>query len=151
MSLHEPILPINAESDSEGGVRLIVRELYEFLKTYPFLDLSSLKKLLGADAADAASDEDNDKNKTEEPVMTEHTEEAKELAVTPETEPAAENNADAALSQTPAEESSKRSFSRKTRPKKKAERSRRERGSLALRNRSALRNARACSRKGPRA
>ena len=106
MSLHEPILPINAESDSEGGVRLIVRELYEFLKTYPFLDLSSLKKLLGADAADAASDEDNDKNKTEEPVMTEHTEEAKELAVTPETKPAAENNADAALSQTPAEESS---------------------------------------------
>lgn len=103
MSLHEPILPINAESDSEGGVALILRELYKFLKNYSFLDLSSFKKHLGADAADAANDEENDKNKTEETVMTEHTEEAKEPAAAPETELSANAAAEAALSETPAE------------------------------------------------
>lgn len=46
MSLHEPIMPINVESDREGGNRLIVKELYSFLKKYPFLNTDNLKKFL---------------------------------------------------------------------------------------------------------
>lgn len=46
MSLHEPIMPINAESDSEGGVKLLVKEIYSFLKNYDFLNTEKLKKLL---------------------------------------------------------------------------------------------------------
>lgn len=39
MSLHEPILPVNAESEEKGGVRKILAWLYCFLKNYPFLNL----------------------------------------------------------------------------------------------------------------
>ncbi|MBQ8406517.1 MAG: phosphomannomutase/phosphoglucomutase [Clostridia bacterium] len=46
MSLHEPILPVNAESNSQGGVKLILTELYTFLQAYDFLDLSALEKAL---------------------------------------------------------------------------------------------------------
>jgi len=46
MSLHEPIMPINAESDSAGGVKLLVREIYSFLKNYDFLNTEKLKKML---------------------------------------------------------------------------------------------------------
>jgi phosphomannomutase len=46
MSLHEPILPVNAESNSQGGVKLILTELYNFLQAYDFLDLSVLEKAL---------------------------------------------------------------------------------------------------------
>lgn len=40
MSLHEPIMPVNAESNSKGGVKILVREIYEFMKNYEFLNLS---------------------------------------------------------------------------------------------------------------
>lgn len=46
MSLHEPILPINVESDEEGGCKRIIAFLDEFLSAYPFLDLTNLKKHL---------------------------------------------------------------------------------------------------------
>lgn len=46
MSLHEPILPINAESNDKGGVKKILAELYKHLKTYPFLNTENLKKSL---------------------------------------------------------------------------------------------------------
>ena len=46
MSLHEPIMPINAESDSEGGVRLILENLYEFLKNYDCFDLTPMQKAI---------------------------------------------------------------------------------------------------------
>lgn len=46
MSLHEPIMPINAESDSAGGVKLLVKEIYSFLKNYDFLNTEKLKELL---------------------------------------------------------------------------------------------------------
>ena len=39
MSLHEPILPVNAESEEKGGVRKILAWLYGFLQNYPFLNL----------------------------------------------------------------------------------------------------------------
>ena len=44
LSLHEPILPVNVESNSKGGAKKIARELYTFLKQYDFLDLSALKR-----------------------------------------------------------------------------------------------------------
>lgn len=40
MSLHDPILPINAESNTVGGTGKILRDIYEFLQHYDFLDLS---------------------------------------------------------------------------------------------------------------
>jgi phosphomannomutase len=33
LSVHDPIMPLNIESDSEGGVEIIKDKLYEFLKT----------------------------------------------------------------------------------------------------------------------
>ncbi len=44
MSLHEPILPINVESNQAHGVFKIVKDLYYFLKKYPFLDVAPLRK-----------------------------------------------------------------------------------------------------------
>ncbi len=46
MSLHEPILPINAESASRGGNRRILATLYGFLKAYPFLNTENLEKII---------------------------------------------------------------------------------------------------------
>ena len=46
LSLHDPILPLNVESDEEGGLRLIAEELYEFLKNYEALDLAPLREYL---------------------------------------------------------------------------------------------------------
>ncbi len=44
MSLHEPILPVNVESNEQGGNQRIMRALYKFLSAYPFLNLETLKK-----------------------------------------------------------------------------------------------------------
>ncbi len=46
MSLHEPIMPINAESASAGGNKLILKELYSFLKGYDFLSAADLEKAI---------------------------------------------------------------------------------------------------------
>lgn len=81
MSLHEPILPVNLESNSEGGTKKIAAILYDFLKKYPFLDLSPLQLLLGAAPAGAGCDEAEIKNNTEEPLMNEN-EETRTLAMT---------------------------------------------------------------------
>ena len=42
MSLHEPLMPLNIESDAAGGVKAIVRELLPFLARFDKLDSSSL-------------------------------------------------------------------------------------------------------------
>ncbi len=42
MSLHEPLMPLNIESDSVGGVKVIANELCGFLKNYEKLDTSKL-------------------------------------------------------------------------------------------------------------
>ncbi|MBR2743598.1 MAG: phosphomannomutase/phosphoglucomutase [Clostridia bacterium] len=42
MSLHDPLLPLNIESDNEGGVREIAHRVMEFLKKYPMVDVSPL-------------------------------------------------------------------------------------------------------------
>lgn len=46
MSLHEPIMPINLESASVGGIKLLSKELSEFLRPYAFLNLEKLGELL---------------------------------------------------------------------------------------------------------
>ena len=46
MSLHEPIMPINVESNEKGGNKRIMQELYAFLKGYDFLDTQPLKNKL---------------------------------------------------------------------------------------------------------
>ena len=81
MSLHEPILPVNLESNSEGGTKKIAAILYDFLKNYPFLDLSPLQMLLAAAPANPGCDEAEIKNNTEEPLMNEN-EETRTLAMT---------------------------------------------------------------------
>lgn len=42
MSLHEPILPINMESNSVGGCMKIAKDLYYFLRKYDFIDVTPL-------------------------------------------------------------------------------------------------------------
>ncbi len=42
MSLHDPLLPLNIESDSEGGVKVIAGELCPFLAQFDKLDTAAL-------------------------------------------------------------------------------------------------------------
>ena len=46
LSLHDPVIPLNIESDSVGGVRQITQELYAFLKTCDQLDLAPVESFL---------------------------------------------------------------------------------------------------------
>lgn len=43
LSVHDPILPLNIESNKEGGVQTILSDVKEFIKKYEMLDLSTLK------------------------------------------------------------------------------------------------------------
>ena len=47
LSLHEPILPMNIESNAQGGAIKIVKDLYDFLSAYAFLDLSPMQTIIG--------------------------------------------------------------------------------------------------------
>lgn len=46
MSLHEPILPINVESNMEGGSFQILKDVYYALRKYDFLDTSPLANVV---------------------------------------------------------------------------------------------------------
>lgn len=46
MSLHDPIMPLNIESEEKGGAKVIARELYELLKGYEGLNLDNLKNYI---------------------------------------------------------------------------------------------------------
>lgn len=46
LSLHDPLIPLNIESNTPGGVRIIASKLMEFLSAYPELDTSSLKNYI---------------------------------------------------------------------------------------------------------
>jgi len=48
MSLHDPVMPINVESDDKDGAIKIVKEAYYFLKKYEYLDLSAFEKAIAA-------------------------------------------------------------------------------------------------------
>ena len=47
MSLHDPIMPLNVESNSVGGNKQIAKALLEFLKNYDQLDYSNLQSFIG--------------------------------------------------------------------------------------------------------
>ena len=44
MSLHDPLMPLNIESDAVGGVQKIVKDLSVFLESFSALDLSPLSQ-----------------------------------------------------------------------------------------------------------
>ena len=48
LSLHDPVQPLNVQSDRAGGVATIVRQLQAALGATPDLDLSPLAKYLAA-------------------------------------------------------------------------------------------------------
>jgi len=43
LSVHDPVMPLNAESDVEGGVKAVLNKLYEALKGQDGIDLSPLE------------------------------------------------------------------------------------------------------------
>ncbi len=47
MSLHDPIMPLNIESDVNGGNLVIAKKLYEFLAKYEGLNIENLKAFIG--------------------------------------------------------------------------------------------------------
>lgn len=47
MSLHDPVMPLNIESNDSGGVKKIAEKLSEFLDTCENLDISPLKDYIG--------------------------------------------------------------------------------------------------------
>lgn len=46
MSLHDPLMPLNIESDTAGGVRAITAALYAYLQTFSELDTASMAAFL---------------------------------------------------------------------------------------------------------
>ncbi|MBQ4155335.1 MAG: phosphomannomutase/phosphoglucomutase, partial [Clostridia bacterium] len=46
LSVHDPIMPLNIESDDEGGCKHIAQVIYEFLKNYDDLDLTAIENYL---------------------------------------------------------------------------------------------------------
>ena len=46
LSVHDPIMPLNIESDSVGGVKIIAEKLYKFIVSYDKLDIEPFKKFL---------------------------------------------------------------------------------------------------------
>ena len=45
MSLHDPLMPLNIESNSPGGVHIIAQKLFAFLSAYGSLDTAALKNV----------------------------------------------------------------------------------------------------------
>jgi phosphomannomutase len=43
LSVHDPVMPLNAESDVPGGVKFMMQQLYQLLKDTEALDLAPLK------------------------------------------------------------------------------------------------------------
>ena len=46
MSLHDPLMPLNIESNSLGGVKKIAAQLYAFLKRYDRLETDKLRAIV---------------------------------------------------------------------------------------------------------
>lgn len=46
LSLHDPLLPLNIESNKEGGAKIIAKELVQFISTFDKLDFASLKNFI---------------------------------------------------------------------------------------------------------
>jgi phosphomannomutase len=46
LSLHDPVIPVNIESNVAGGVDRIEQRLLSFLKTQEYLDLSAFRSVV---------------------------------------------------------------------------------------------------------
>lgn len=46
MSVHDPVMPINFESCTEGGNKIMAKKLYSMLRKFPFLNIANLKKFI---------------------------------------------------------------------------------------------------------
>ncbi len=46
MSVHDPVMPINFESNTVGGNKIMAERLLEALKGYKFLNTDNLKKFI---------------------------------------------------------------------------------------------------------
>ena len=46
LSVHDPVMPLNAESDVPGGVKAVLKKLYEALEGREGIDLAPLKAAL---------------------------------------------------------------------------------------------------------
>ena len=46
LSVHDPVLPLNVESNVAGGVKNIVKKIYEVVKQFDALELSAFQKYL---------------------------------------------------------------------------------------------------------
>ncbi len=49
LSVHDPIMPLNIESNSAGGVKKIAKDFYEFIKAFELLDLTSIESFIKED------------------------------------------------------------------------------------------------------
>ena len=47
LSVHDPIMPLNIESDSIGGVKLIAEKISSFLRSYEGLDINNILDYIG--------------------------------------------------------------------------------------------------------
>lgn len=47
LSVHDPIMPLNIESNTVGGVMQIAKDFYEFIKTFDMLDITPIEKFIG--------------------------------------------------------------------------------------------------------
>lgn len=47
LSLHDPLMPLNIESDTPNGVRIIAEKLLDLFKSFPCLDIAPIEKYLG--------------------------------------------------------------------------------------------------------
>ena len=46
LSVHDPIMPLNIESDTEGGCKKIAEEFYTFIKSFENLDITTLENFI---------------------------------------------------------------------------------------------------------
>lgn len=53
LSVHDPVMPLNAESNTEGGCKKMISQLYDFLKKQDGLVLDSIKNYLCKEKTDA--------------------------------------------------------------------------------------------------
>ncbi len=49
LSVHDPIMPLNIESNSAGGVKKIAKDFYEFIKDFDSLDLTPIENFITED------------------------------------------------------------------------------------------------------
>ena len=46
LSVHDPVMPFNAESNSDGGVKVMLNEFHNFIKEQKNLDITPIEKNL---------------------------------------------------------------------------------------------------------